>query len=210
MKGRTLKNILFFLILLILYISIFKEYKSITNNHMVDIVVFGDIFLSKQKMLFNNTLLFTTFLHINHNSFLKNMVILRYENNFTKEIIFNSSIKSIIYVVYMYLSAYISSLFIFDSIDFNVFFCFMELFAFFLRISLLYNFIYYIKQNYVYSFLFTILESLIILISYIGLGFVGINISFLPDLITNYVYCLVFSMILACIILGTSKRRDYI
>ena len=210
MKGRIVKNMLFFCLFLLLYISIFKQYKTITNAQIIDVEVFSDFFLSKQKMLFNNTLLFSTFLHINHNTFLKNIVVLRYEKNFTKEILLNSLIRSFVFVGFIYLSSFISSFFIFDNINFSILSCFTVLFPFFLRISLLYNFIYYIKQNYVYSFLFIILESLIILISYIGLGFVGIDIEFLPDLITCPVYCLGLSLALGCLILGTSKRRDYI
>lgn len=210
MNCKIVKIICYFLLFLILYISIFKEYNNITNIQIMGITTFADIFLSKQKMLFNNTLLFATFLYITQNSFLKSVVIIRYEKNFTREIVLNSLIKCLAFTSLIYLSAFISFYFIFDNIDLGILRYSIVVLPFFLRISLIYNFIYYIKQNYTYSFIFVILESIIILIAYIGLGFVGINIEIVPDIITNPIYCLGISLALCVVITVTSRRRDYI
>lgn len=208
MSAKSKIISIYTIIVLIIYIVSEYSFMSIYNQSIMEESLFYNFYISPQKMLFNNTILFSVFLYLNRCEYLNTMVAIRYNRAYNKIIISKTLLICSIFVCYLYI-LYFISIFIFKiPIEVHAFFYIPCLFFFFLKINAIYNFIYSITSSYVLSFFFIVLEGFILLISYIGLGFVGINATNIINLVFNPFYCATLSCLFNIFVIILLQKRD--
>lgn len=209
-SNRAKWQIFFWIGFTVLMFSGISSHQKFFNVTALDADLFDGFAINPQKMFFNNALLFALFIHIRKDGFLVPEYMMRYERSGISTVWFSSGVNSLIFSVGIYAALIFTALCKQFTIDWSILLHSFELAAFFLKLNAIYVFIYVLTEKYVYSFFFIVLESLTIIIAFIGLGFVNVDISGFIAVILNPIYLIILSVIFLTASSMIIRKRDFI
>lgn len=210
MSTRTKKQIAFWVVCVLLYYSIFSNYQKFYKIQALDTDIFNEFMVSVQKMLFNNSIIYAVYMQIQKENFLTIEITLRYNKRSLNTLWLPSILHSLSFTAGMYTIWFLIALVNKLTVDFSIFRYFAPIFAYDFKISAVYLLIYVISKNNIYSFFAVIIWSVLLLIAYLGLGFVGIHISGFITFLLNPIYCIILALILLIVSTIIIRKRDYL
>lgn len=208
MSSKSKVMILCTIVTVIIYAITESSFVTINSPNCTGDLLFHNFYASLQKMLFNNTILLSILIYVNRCEFLNTLIAIRYNRSYYKIIILKTILSCSVLVCYLYFLYIISSLYFKIPIEVSAFSYVPSFFFYFLKLNSIYNLIYCINCSHVLSFFCIIIEGFLLLISYYGLGFVGLDVSYIIDIIINPLYCALLSVILNVFAIVLLKKRD--
>lgn len=196
------------IVTIIIYTITEHSFVLINSQNCTGDLLFHNFYASLQKMLFNNTILLSILIYVNRCEYLNALIAVRYNRSYCKIIISKTILLCSFLVCYLYFLYFISTLYFKIPIEISVFSYVPSLFFYFLKLNSIYNLIYCTKCSHVLSFFSIIIEGFILLISYYGLGFVGLDISYIINIIINPLYCALLSVLLNVLAIVSLRKRD--
>ncbi len=210
MSSKIKLLIIFWCVYLIVSFSILNSYQRFNDVLALDNELFELFVTSPQKMLFNNIIFYSVWLHLNKREFMNAFQIIRYNRSCIFTIWLPCVVNSLIfcfgiYITFLFL-AFIKHLYI----DLIIFTNLIMIITFFIKTSAIYILIYTITSRYVFSLFFILGETFLILIAYLGLGFINIDLTNQIKTLLNPVYSVLVSIVLLIVSSYRMLKKDYI
>lgn len=210
MNNKAKYLIIYFILIFILYISTIHTYIQFYDIDRIGIKEFKEFYLSNQKMFFNNTYIFTIYLYINRTEYLSPIIAVRFNKIYNTNFIYNIILNSMFVTLFLFVTCFLTSFILNLTVDVKTLLYFIYLFLFFIKINSFYFLSYVLTSNHVVSLFLVILESTIILITYLCLGFIGIDLSDIIKIFVSPIYCLVVSIVITILSIRIANRKDCI
>lgn len=158
---------------LIVYFTILcfivMQYISITNATILDDKMVYDLFENRQKLLFNNTIFFGSYLYICRINFLNPELLVRYKKRIFATILKNGILSSAAYSVYSYIILLLVVSVLRINIGTNLIVPIIKLFIFCMYLYLVYVILYLKFANHILALTSNVVVNFLVLVSSIGI-----------------------------------------